>query len=153
MNTPSFPILRRDARKLVTASAWKEIQDGKKVLDKERNHFVYKNGDIYLKEQTAEYRLEVLKRAVGQTEPVARQIIKLHDGNVYRDEINAVMLKLISTSRAYGEGLLTRLEEKRTKNPYCKAIEYSDYINWNCGWETADLAIKLHGKEKVMENA
>jgi len=88
----------------------------------------------------------------GRKEDEIRKAIQLPDGNVFREEINAVMLKLHSTSSQYNEGVTARIYDKKKENPYSKGCEYVDYIEWHSGWSTADLAIKLHGKEAVSES-
>lgn len=101
--------------------------------------------------------LEKLQTAVnfyhkGCTEDEIRKVIQLADGNVFREEINAVMLKLHSTSGTYNERVTARIYDAKKESPYLKGCEYVDYIEWNSGWSTADLAIKLHGKEAVSES-
>lgn len=95
-------------------------------------------------------RLDLLRTAVGLKWEDARQIVKLKDGNVYKHEWNAVTLQLYSGEAAYSQGVRDRLAGKRKDQcPYGIFIEYANHINWSTGYESADLAIELHGEEKV----
>ncbi|GAI98555.1 unnamed protein product, partial [marine sediment metagenome] len=102
-------------------------------------------------------RMKRLKSATkifndGGTEKEVRNAIKDEQGNIYREEIDAVMLKLSSSSNAFNGGVLARLDGKKLKDcPFSKSVQYPDYINWYSGFDATDLAIKLHGKDKVLE--
>ena len=94
-------------------------------------------------------RTEAVKaynQAAGEEQ--IRDILRLPDGNVYKEEINAVMIKLWSTSSEYNLGVHDRLRDK-DKCPYDKHIEYSSYIMWHAGWSSCNMAIDLHGIDVV----
>ena len=95
-------------------------------------------------------RLRILESALGKTEEQVRAIIRLPDGNIYRHEINGVMIKLFSTSsEAFNEGVNCCLDVNK-RNPYSKIFQYQEWIQWSNGFDSCELALKLHGRKAVM---
>lgn len=98
------------------------------------------------------WRLRKMQMAIGKPEDEARDILRLADGNVFRHEIDAVMIKLFSSSNAFNEGRDAVLNgRKDTDCPYSIMIDYVNYINWNSGFQSTELAVRLHGRQKVIE--
>ena len=97
-------------------------------------------------------RMSVMQSAIGKSEEEARNILRLPDGNVYRHEIDAVIPKLSSTSEAFNEGRDAYLKGRTNKDcPYSIMIDYANHINWQSGFESTELAVKLHGRKTVIE--
>lgn len=92
-------------------------------------------------------RIELLRSALGKPEGEVRQIIRLHDGNVYRDELDAILLKLYSTSEDFNDGVRDCLHGRPRRSGFCS---YISGINYGTGYESAELAVELHGKETVL---
>lgn len=97
------------------------------------------------------WRMRVMRSAIGKSEQEVRDIIRLPDGNIYRTECDAVMIKLSSTSKAFDDGRNDFLNGKgKTQCPYNPCGKYANYINWHTGFESTQLAVKLHGRQAVM---
>lgn len=96
-------------------------------------------------------RLELLKSAVGKPEEEVRKLLQVR-GNVYRHEINAVMLRLWSTSEAFNDGVMDFLHDRFNTWKYCKVSAYADYINYHTGKDTIELAIAIHGKAAILQS-
>ena len=99
---------------------------------------------------TKYYRFRLCLSAIGKTEKEVRDIIRLVDGNIYRHEIDAVLIKLFSTSHAFNRGVDNVLFGNKTVCPYGKLAQYSDYCDWRTGVKSTRLAVKLHGREAII---
>lgn len=121
--------------------AQKLVEKSKELVEEEKS-----------KERVDEYhRFQVCLSAIGKSEEEVREIIRLPDGNVYRHEINAVLIKLFSTSKAFNRGVDDVLFGNETKCPYGKLSHYHENNDWHTGVESTQLAIKLHGREAVID--
>lgn len=100
-----------------------------------------------------EWRMRKIQFAIGKPEQEVREILRLPDGNVIRDEFDAVMIYLYSTSESFNKGRDAYLNGMTTNhNPFSIGVHYADHINWLGGFDTTKLAVRLHGRQKVIEN-
>lgn len=107
---------------------------------------------MYGRDRVEEYhRFQICLSAIGKTEKEVRDIIRLTNGNVYRHEINAVLIKLFSTSKAFNRGVDDVLFENETRCPYGKLSHYHENNDWRTAVKSTQLAIKLHGREAVID--
>ena len=108
---------------------------------------------MYGRERVEEYhRFQVCLSAVGKTEKEVRNIIRLPDGNISRDEINAILLRLYSSANAYNKGVYAVLFGDKKSCVYTKGGDYNEYVEWITGVQSTELAIKLHGRETVIKS-
>ena len=119
----------------------------------------FKGGSDQAKREVKMYGLDYVKRyfrfkvcsiAIGKSDREAKRIIRLHNGSISRRELNAVLLYLDTLSEAYNRGV----EDFLINNvicPYDETEKFIENLEWHIGNETAELAVKLHGRETVIE--
>lgn len=95
------------------------------------------------------HRFQVCLSAVGKPESEVRNILRRPDGNVFSNEINAVMIMLSSSSNSFNKGVSDVLFADKVTSKY-NIMSYSDKISWKEGVNSTRLAVKLHGKEAVI---
>ena len=95
------------------------------------------------------FKFYLCSSAVGKPLNEAKEIIRTIDGKVQRREINAVMLHLNTLSKGYNKGVEDFISGK-TMCPFDEQRMFIEYLEWRIGYDTAELAIKLHGRETVV---
>jgi hypothetical protein len=118
--------------------------------------FIQKEEGRNMNKETRQ-RLPILRKAVkawskgGKDRTEIRKMIQLQDHNVWKHENDAVFLELHNVSTpAFNEGVYARLFGGKSRNPYIPGCEYANFVNWSTGWDSADLALALHGRDKVV---
>lgn len=98
---------------------------------------------MYGKKQVRKYfRFKVCSSAVGKPMEDVKKIIRLFDGSIPRYEFDAILLYLNSSIETFNLGVLEFINGK--------PISICESVEWNDGYNTAELAVKLHGKEAVL---
>lgn len=102
----------------------------------------------------AYFRFNVCLSAVGKPADEVREIIRQVDGSIPRHELDAVMLYLHGICcDAFNKGVDDFIKGNgNVVCPYNEADEYNNYIDWHAGSDAAELAIKLHGRETVVNH-
>ena len=91
----------------------------------------------------------VRARKAGMSEDEVRSIIRTNSG-CYQHEVDAVFLRLHSSSPDFNAGRDACLEGKMTSEGPGRG-DYQAYIMWHTGYDACNLAIKLHGRKAVTE--
>ena len=104
----------------------------------------------------AYFRFNLCLSAVGKPEEEIKEIIRDFDGKIHIHEFRAVILYLHNNLKGF-EGYNKGVEDFLKGNgnvvcPYNEADEYNDHIDWHAGSDAAELAIKLHGRETVVNH-
>lgn len=101
----------------------------------------------YVKEY---FRFRICSSAIGKSVDEVKKIIRLADGSIPRYEFDAILLYLDSTLESFNIGVRDFL--RGIPRPLCEnKIKIAEYEDWNVGYRAAELAVKLHNKETVMQ--
>jgi len=98
----------------------------------------------------AYFRFKVCSDAVGKPVDEVKRIIRLSDGSISWHEFNAILMYLDSTIESYNIGVRDFLKGKPITS-FESGVRITNYENWNTGYRAAELAVKLHGREAVMQ--
>ena len=128
------------------------------LTTKPSEHFDFKAGFDQAKRELKDYGIEYVREyfraaicsfAVGKPEDEVKEIIRLSDGSIPRHEYGAIFMYLDSNLETFNAGVLDFIKGK-PRFFDTEKFEVSGYENWNEGYRTAELAVRLHGKEAVM---
>lgn len=95
------------------------------------------------------FRAAICSLVIGKPEDEVKETIRLSDGSIPRHEYNAIFMYLDSTLETFNAGVLDFIKGKPGIFDTEK-FEISGYEDWNTGFRTAELAVRLHGREAVM---
>lgn len=115
---------------------------------------VQKEIKMYGRTQVSKYyRFNTCLLAIGKPENEVRKIIKHADGNVDSHEIRAVLLRLWSPeSDGFNVGVDAALKGGKSVCPYSIGSDRLNYFYWYDGKMSTELAIRLHGRDTVIQS-
>ena len=129
------------------------------LTTKPSDHLDFKAGYEQAKKEIKDYGMDYVREyfraaicslAVGKPEDEVKEIIRLSDGSILRHEYNAIFMYLDSNSETFNTGVLDFIKGNQGTFDNEKIENVPEYKSWTTGYRTAELAVKLHGREAVM---
>lgn len=128
---------------------YRDFKDGCARANKEIRMYGRERVEAY-------FRFNVCLSAVGKPEEEVKEIIRDFDGKIHIHEFRAVILYLHNNLKGF-EGYNRGVEDFIKGNgnvacPYEEIKDSSEYIDWHAGIDATEFAIKLHGREIVVDH-
>jgi len=97
------------------------------------------------------FKFNLCLSLVGIPKNEANKILDYLDESIYNHESKAISLDLHNSITAFNVGVRNFLDGQKTC-PYSELGEYANNINWHDGFQSAELAVRLHGRKAVVDS-
>jgi len=98
------------------------------------------------------FRFNLCLSLIGKSKNEIIKISEQLDDSIYNHELKAILIQLHSTSFSFNAFVRIFFNDNKIC-PYSVIGHYSDNIYWHDGFQAAELAVRLHGRETVINHS